>query len=230
MIIVKYIYNYSKLYAISVVDNTRGLAIISVASITIILLPITSVYGTDYYSGRRWSDAIVDLCYDAYGLSHLRIDGQSNQYTKAEQQIDIARNDWNNQPSRFTLNKISGQGCINWIYAANRGYNGPATETMLCINSVSTCYYSFDNMPSGNIVKAAVTFNTYDAWRTTRVCTSWTDEDGPWTLNYVVRHEFGHWVAFKHTAKMSAMYTLYDCNYRDSIKPHDSDSLTAIYG
>ncbi|MEM2856083.1 MAG: matrixin family metalloprotease [Candidatus Nitrosocaldaceae archaeon] len=215
----------------SIIDNIRGLAIITVASITIILLPITSVYATDYYSGRRWGGTTVDLCYDAYGLSSLRIDGQINQYTKVQQQIDIARNDWNNLPSRFTLNKVrSDQWCINWVYGANRGYNGPAAETMLCINSVSTCYYSFDNMPSDNIVKAAVTFNTYDSWSTTRECTSWADEDGPWTLNYVARHEFGHWVAFKHTATVSVMYYLYNCNYRDSIKQHDSDSLTSIYG
>lgn len=203
--------------------------VLTMIPVTMILLPIitSTVYGTDYYSGRRWNGSTVGLCYDAYGLNHLRIDGQTNQYTKAEQQLDIARNDWSNQPSRFTLNKIGPQWCINWIYAANRGYDGPAAETMLCINSVSSCYYSLDGMPTGSIVRAAVTFNTYDAWSTIRQCTIWTDEDGPWTLSYVARHESGHWVAFKHTPKVSVTYTLYDYN-RDSVKPHDSESH--IYG
>ncbi|MFN4337128.1 MAG: hypothetical protein ACK4FV_06070 [Candidatus Nitrosocaldus sp.] len=85
-------------------------------------LPI-DLQNTDafHYAQRRWEGTTVNLCYDTYSLSYLRINGNTNQVNRAVNQLDIARNDWNNQPSRFTLNRIGGQYCNNWVYATNIG-------------------------------------------------------------------------------------------------------------
>ncbi len=114
--------------------------IIYISSMLIIIMAYNITNSMNYvnayhYSNRRWESTTVNLCYDTYGLSYLRIDGRTNNVSKATSQLDIARNDWNNQPSIFTLNRISGQYCNNWIYAANlsRGEDNTAATAMLCV-------------------------------------------------------------------------------------------------
>lgn len=97
----------------------KGIAVIISA-----LMLIQMVEG-HLYGGNRWSTATVDLCYDSFSLSYLDIGA-----TAAMSQLDKARNDWNNQPSRFTLNKIDRQFCTHWNYAANHGPTGPNAVTM----------------------------------------------------------------------------------------------------
>ncbi|MEM4237950.1 MAG: matrixin family metalloprotease [Candidatus Nitrosocaldaceae archaeon] len=205
----------------------KAMMIASIGIILLITQTVMQVYATHYYTGNRWSSYSIDVCYDSYSLKNIVLDDKGDQYSKVAQQLDIARNDWNRLQSIFTLNKKDT--CDNWAYATYRGDEFIA-QTMLCINWIGSCYYDSQNMPSGNIVKASITFNADDKWSTSRQCASPYNKVGPWALNYVARHEFGHWVAFRHTSENSVMYHSYNCNYRDSIKPHDSYSLTIIYG
>ncbi len=128
-----------------------------------------------HYKNLRWSGYTVNYCYDGYGLSYLKIGTNPNQPTRPNQtstainQINIAKNDWNNQPSRFTLNVIHPQYCQNWIYAANldSAEEGSAAVTLLCINNTNNCSTDFRYLPSsGTVVKAAITFNTTKDWYT----------------------------------------------------------------
>jgi len=69
--------------------------------------------------------------------------------------------------------------------------------------------------------------NTYYTWSSSGLCTT-----PSYTMDYLMRHEFGHWVVFRHpsSSETSVMVSGYDCNKWNSIKTHDSDSLTSIYG
>ncbi|MEM3092411.1 MAG: matrixin family metalloprotease [Candidatus Nitrosocaldus sp.] len=209
-----------------------------------IIMVYNTIYSINYidayhYSNRRWQSTTVDLCYDTYSLSYLRIDGTTNQVNKAISQLDIARGDWNNQPSRFTLNRISGQYCTNWIYAANIANSNEeytAATVMLCVREGSGERCAIldipPDFPTGYITRASVTFNTSFNWFTTQKCPSdLTIKDR--TLNYVARHEFGHWISFNHTygsPSSSVMYYNYNCNSRNFVKPDDSSELSSIYG
>ena len=188
----------------------------------------------DHNRNLRWSGYTVNYCYDTYGLSYLWIDGQRNRISTTVNEINIARNDWNNQPSRFTLNTIQPQYCQNWIYAANitAAEEGSAAVVLLCVNDINNCATDFRYLPSsGTVVKAAITFNTAKQWRTSVVCD--TIDFSTFTLNYVARHEFGHWVVFKHYYGLpsdSVMYYAYNCYSRNSVKQIDSNELSQIYG
>lgn len=208
-------------------------------TVTIASLPIhiQDIYA-DHYAQRRWQGTRVDLCYDSYGLSYLRIDNRTNQYTIVKQQLDIARNDWNNQPSRFTLRLIDGQYCSNWVYAAHlsEGEDKTAAAAMICVRQGfgERCAIADvpRDFPTGYITRASITFNTTFDWFTTEKCPSDLNVKER-TLNYVARHEFGHWVTFKHTygsPSESVMYASYHCSSRNSVKPYDSAELSSIYG
>lgn len=209
-------------------------------AVTIASLPIAlQDIDAHHYSQRRWEGTSVDLCYDSYSLRNLRIDNNPNQYTKVKQQLDIARNDWNDEPSRFTLNLIGGQYCRNWIYA-NAMTNGEdktaAAAAMICVRQGSGERCAIAELPrdfpTGYITRASVTFNTRFDWFTTAMCPSDLDIKKR-TLSYVARHEFGHWVSFDHTFGFpyeSVMYASYDCSSRNSVKPADSAELSSIYG
>ncbi len=208
------------------------IVVMMMVAVTIASLPIhiQDIYA-DHYAQRRWQGTRVDLCYDSYGLSYLRIDNRTNQYTIVKQQLDITRNDWNNQPSRFTLRLIGGQYCSNWVYAANIRDSIPDTVAVAILCISNTCDYDLSRLPYGYINKAMIYFNTGTEWFTTRECSPFTT--GKWTLNYVARHEFGHWVSFNHTfgsPSESVMYASYHCSSRNSVKPYDSTELSSIYG
>jgi hypothetical protein len=210
-----------------------------ILAVTVIVLMLTisiSDYAAyaSHYRNLRWSGYTVNYCYDTYGLSYLRIDNNNNQVSLAVSQINIVRDDWNNQPSRFTLNVIRPQYCQNWIYAANisSAEEEGAAVVLLCVNDTNKCSTDLRYLPSsGTVVKAAITFNTTKDWRTDVVC----DTNGfrKFTLNYVAKHEFGHWVVFGHYYGYpgdSVMYVAYNCNSRNSVKPMDSNELSQIYG
>jgi hypothetical protein len=210
--------------------------ILAVAVIVLVLTILISDYAVyaSHYRNLRWSGYTVNYCYDTYGLSYLKIDGYANRVTTAISEINIARNDWNNQPSRFTLNVINPQYCQNWIYAANisSAEEGSAAVALLCVNNINNCSTDLLYLPSsGTVVKASITFNTTKDWRTDVVC----DTQGlkKFTLNYVARHEFGHWVVFDHYFTYpgnTVMYPSYNCESRNSVKPIDSNELSQIYG
>ncbi len=195
----------------------KGIAVIISA------LMLTQMVEGHLYGGNRWSTATVDLCYDSFSLSYLDIGA-----TAAMSQLDKARNDWNNQPSRFTLNKIDRQFCTHWNYAANHGTTGPNAVTIICIGS--DCTYPFQ---SGYITDVDTEYNYKKDWETTRQCTNPnTNPQGPFTLEYTARHEFGHWIWFKDVyddPSTTVMYYNYSC-LKDSVKPHDSVELSQVYG
>ena len=210
--------------------------ILAVTAIILVFTIMMSNYVAyaDHYVNLRWSGHTVNYCYDTFGLSYLKINGYPNQTSLAVNQINIARDDWNNQPSRFTLRVIHPQSCQNWVYAANisSSEHDGAAVVLLCVNDTNRCSTNFFDLPRpGTVVRAAITFNTAKDWRTDVVCD--TNGSMKFTLNYVARHEFGHWVVFDHYYGIrddSVMFYTYDCRSRNSVKPMDSNELSRIYG
>jgi len=210
--------------------------ILAVTAIVLVFAIMMSNYVAyaDHYVNLRWVGYTVNYCYDTFGLSYLRINGYANRVSMAVDQINIARGDWNNQPSRFTLNVIHPQYCQNWIYATNiaSSEEGGAAVVVLCVNDQNRCSTDLRYLPRpGTVVKASMTFNTAKEWFTDVVCD--TENFKKYTLNYVARHEFGHWVVFDHYYGIrddSVMFYTYDCRSRNSVKPMDSNELSQIYG
>lgn len=188
-----------------------------IITITMPLIPIDAHY-TPYHN--RWANSIVDVCYDRYSLSQLNIGA-----TAAENQLDIARNDWNNLPSIFTINKLTNPPCNNTIYAAHRDQTVNA-ETIVCVNSV--CTTQAEDLPAGFVTQVITTFNRDKTWTTVREC----NPNNAITMSYTARHEWGHWVVLMHNSMLgdSVMYPNYNCPSRESIKPHDSSDLSNLYG
>lgn len=73
-----------------------------------------------------------------------------------------------------------------------------------------------------------IEINSYYSYSSSGRCTV-----PPYTLDYVMRHEFGHWVMFDdvwYWNPSSVMFGCYDCQRWDSIKSYDSNELSSIYG
>lgn len=162
---------------------------------------------TDYYSGNKWSGSTVNMCYDSFSLADLNI-GSTNAINELEQ----AKNAWNNQASVWTLNRVSPNDfCKNWNSAVTLGQNGVLAQTWTTL--------------SGSTI-TDTEYNDSYTWTTSASCS------GSYTMDYVANHEFGHWVKLNHPAQSatSVMVPSYDCNKYNSIKTHDSSSLTSVYG
>lgn len=162
-----------------------------------------------HYTGYRWQGSSVNLCYDQNGLSQLNLS-----WTSVQSELEQARSDWNNQPSFFTLNRVWTNCQGHWVTAANEGNNLKYGRTVITVN--------------GYITDADTIINSYYQYSTVGRCTH-----PPATLDYLQRHEFGHWVAFGDVydpAKTTVMWNGYDCNKWNSIKTDDSNELTNIYG
>lgn len=187
-----------------------------------LLLGATAVQqaaATDYYNGYKWGGVGGGSCYDSFSLNDINIDGGTGKYsTVVKGVLDSARNDWNNEPSRFSL-YMESSFCHNWIQAAALGSTGPTGQTWL------TCTTSPCSSGS-TITDADVEFNVNYTWSTTQQCSP-----QPYTLLYTATHEYGHWVSFKHSpiGTTSIMRANYDCNL-NTVYVHDSSSLTSIYG
>jgi hypothetical protein len=167
---------------------------------------------------NKWANPIVDVCYDRYSLNQLNIGA-----TAAENQLDIARNDWNNLPSQFTINKRVNSPCNNAVYAAHRADTVNA-EVLVCVGSI--CTTNAADLPNGYVTKIT-TFNREKTWTTVREC----DPTEALTMSYTARHEWGHWVVLTHGGIPSetVMYPNYNC-INELIKPHDSNELSNLYG
>lgn len=183
---------------------TTTFAILSV----IIGVSFVPALATDNYSGYKWFSSSVDVCYDSYSLGLINLG-----YTSVASEIDQARSSWNNLPSTFTLNKVSS--CNNWITSANYG------NTLI----LGTTFF---HQTFGFLDNVDTEINRYPTWTTSGNCSP-----SPYTLDYLMRHEFGHWIMFNdeyNTSESTVMYGQYSCTKWDSIKSHDSSSVTSIYG
>ncbi len=167
------------------------------------------IYATDYYSGNKWSGTSVNMCYDSFSLADLNIGA-----TNAINELEEAKNAWNSQPSAWTLNRVNPNDfCKNWNSAVTFGRNGVLATTWTTTSGTT-------------ITDTDTEYNDSYSWTTSASCSE------PYTMSYVANHEFGHWVKFNHPAQSatSVMVPSYDCNKYDTIKTHDSSSLTSIYG
>ncbi len=177
--------------------------------VAINLVIAEQAYST-HYSGYRWFLSSINTCYDSYSLKNINIDGNTNQFSKVASELDQGRNSWNNLPSQFTLNRVSN--CNNWV-------TGEYHDTMW-LGIVSQ--YQF-----GYIVDADMIINTKYNYKTAPECYGFLYG---YTLDYVARHEWGHYVEFNDYPSNTVMYPKYNCDYWNSIKSHDSSSVSNIYG
>ncbi|MEM2923776.1 MAG: hypothetical protein QW560_05130 [Candidatus Nitrosocaldus sp.] len=109
------------------------------AVIAILLTYIYStqrVLATRYYSGYRWSGTSVDMCYDSFSLNMINIDGETNKFSTVASVLDAVRNDWNNEPSIFALNRINSQFCSHWNYSAALGSSGPIAHDSSILTAI----------------------------------------------------------------------------------------------
>ncbi|MCS7141026.1 MAG: hypothetical protein NZ888_02435 [Candidatus Nitrosocaldus sp.] len=187
------------------------LAIALITAVVALIVGINTAYAS-HYSGYRWALTYTNACYDSYSLNNVNIDGSTGRYSLVASEIDQARNDWNNLPSVFTINRVNS--CNNWITAAS--FNA------------SFLARTFFQQQGGYLVDVDTEINSYYRFSSSGRCTT-----PPYTLDYVMRHEFGHWVMFNdvwYTSPSSVMYGGYDCNRWNSIKSYDSNELSSIYG
>ena len=169
-----------------------------------------TAHATHYYSGNRWLGSSIDLCYDSNSLGLMNIGA-----TAAMSELDVARTNWNNQPSVFTLNKISPGGfCHNWNTSAAYGKNGVLATT-------------FTSLTGSTITDTDTEYNRSYSWTTSSNCSP-----EPYTMHFTALHEFGHWVKFNHapSSENSVMVPAYNCVKDSAVQSHDSSSLTTIYG
>lgn len=185
--------------------------ITTAAAITVLS---SNIAYANHYSGYRWLLPYTNVCYDSYSLSLININGYTNRYSVVASEIDQARNDWNDQPSIFTINKVSGNNCNNWITS---GYAPSASWLARVIY----------NQQGGYLVDTDMEINRGYKFVSYGRCTG-----QPYTLDYVARHEFGHYVMFNDvwwTNPSSTMYGGYDCNIWNGVKSYDSNELSSIY-
>ena len=82
-----------------------------------ITLPTASINSNiayaNHYTGYRLLLTYTNVCYDSYSLALVNIDGNTNRFNIVASELNQARNDWNNQPSVFTINRVNS--CNNWI-------------------------------------------------------------------------------------------------------------------
>lgn len=200
----------------NILQNTTVLTLVLVMG----LITATSVYtppvfATHYYSGQKWGGTSVDMCYDSNSLGLININGATNQFSVVSGQLDGGRNDWNDEPSGWTFNKIGTQFCSHWNYSAALGSSGPLAVT-------------YRSPLTGNpLTDNDTEFNRNYNWSTTNNCSS------PYYLQSTAAHEYGHWLRLLDVSSGSSsdtiMWYAYSCN-ANTVKAHDSSTLTSIYG
>ncbi|MEM4175459.1 MAG: hypothetical protein QXT56_04390 [Candidatus Nitrosocaldus sp.] len=188
--------------------------LVAVALIIVALAVIASIgiAHASHYTGYRWALPYTYSCYDSYSLNNVRIDGSTQRYSLVASEIDQARNSWNSLPSIFEIRRSTS--CNNWITAAS--FNADFLAR------------TFWNQQGGYLVDVDTEINSYYSYASSGRCTV-----PPYTLDYVMRHEFGHWVMFDdvfYWNPSSVMYGGYHCQRWDSIKSYDSNELSSIYG
>lgn len=170
-----------------------------------------------HYGGQRWSGTSVDMCYDSNSLNLITLDGSTNQFATISTILDSARNDWNNEPSAFTLNKIGFAFCSHWNYSAALGSSGPLGVTYRA------------PLTGTPLTDNDTEFNRNVTWTSSTTCTG----TSPYRLLLTSTHEYGHWVRFVDVSSGSPSDTImwysYDCA-SNTVKSHDSTSLTSVYG
>ncbi|GIU71964.1 MAG: hypothetical protein KatS3mg003_1888 [Candidatus Nitrosocaldaceae archaeon] len=191
-------------------NSNFKLYIMLAALVAINIVVAEEAYSTHYYTGHRWLFSTINVCYDSYSLKNVNIDGSTNQFSKVASELDQGRASWNNLPSQFTLNRVSS--CNNWV-------TGEYHNTDWLGKVVSQ--YQF-----GYIVDADMIINTKYNFKTAPECNGSTYG---YTLDYVARHEWGHYVEF-NDYPFTVMHPSYDCNRWNGIDSHTSSSVSNIYG
>jgi hypothetical protein len=189
--------------------------ILAVAVIVLVLTILISDYAVyaSHYTGYRWLLPYTNVCYDSYSLALVNINGYTNNFNTVASELDQARSDWNNQPSIFTINRVNS--CNNWVtsgYAPSQPWLARVIKTT----------------QAGYIVDADMEINRYYNFVSWGRCST-----PPYTLDYVARHEFGHYVEFRDILGWfpnSTMYGSYNCERWNSVKSYDSNELSSIYG
>lgn len=164
-----------------------------------------------HYAGVRWFSSTVSVTYDLTGLNNLKdSNGNTIGWPTVSAEIDKARNDWNNLPSRFFLDRITSSDHI--VTSSLLGTTGPIARV--------DCFALIW------VIDCDMRFNSSYKWTTQNSSTE------PYTISAVSRHEWGHFVIFNDvtTRTDTVMYKFYNINIYSSIKAVDSNELTQIYG
>lgn len=166
-------------------------SLISIALITAAaVIANTHIVYASHYAGYRWALPYTYACYDSYSLNNVRIDRSTGRYSLVASEIDQTRNSWNNLPSIFEIRRSTS--CNNWITAAS--FNASFLARTLW------------HQQGGYLVDVDTEINSYYSYSSSGRCTVL-----PYTLDYLMRHEFGHWVMFNDISgwyPSSVMYEL----------------------
>jgi hypothetical protein len=182
---------------------TAFLAIITLATLT-----TNSAMANDYYSGEKWFSGTNDICYHSTSLAGVNIGSSS---TISE--WDDARSDWNDITVSYQINKSTGS-CGHWVSASNYGDNGVLA------------YATNGNDWLGYVNDVDFSINTYYDYQTTSSCSE------PYHMEYLARHELGHWAILEDVSDNQADTTMYDsyhCTKWDALSSHDESTIDSVY-
>lgn len=192
-------------------------------AIGLILALVAQAEATHYWTHRKWIKASTQTTTNAgpycFGSSlnnvrNLGFQGSINAFGTAQNSINGLPAKWSIGPRMdFT------SSCHSRIMAAF--FSDPST-----LGSVGLWVRSDNNFV---IVGADITANKNTIWSSGGCDTT----PPPYRMSYFYRHEFTHWVEFKHTAfspPTSSTHHNFNCNAWDAFNSHDSSSLSSIYG
>jgi len=208
----------SVIYIGSIYPSAMKILVVTTIILVFTILISNYVYA-HHYSGYRWLLTYTNVCYDVYSLSLVNINGNTNRFNIVASEIDQARNDWNNLPSIFTINRVDPNNCNNWVtssYGPNERWLGMVTY----------------NQYLGYLVDADMDINRAYSFISSGDCLS-EYLSNRYILDYVARHEYGHYVMFNDVwfqNPSSTMYGGYSCSRWNSVKSYDSNELSSIYG
>jgi len=178
------------------------------AIVTLATITTTNAMATDYYSGEKWFWGTNDICYHSTSLSGVNIGSSA---TISE--WDAARSDWNGITPDYKINKSTGS-CGHWVSASNYGNSGTLT------------YATNGNDIFGYVNDVDFSINTYYSYQTTHSCSS------PYHMEYLARHELGHWAILDDVTdvtKDTTMYGTYHCTKWDVLSSHDESTINSVY-
>lgn len=173
-------------------------------------LTVTTPAFAFHYSGQRWSLTTVNVAYDLNSLGNLKnTSGNPIGWVAVTNDIDVARNNWNNLPSRWYIDRLTSTS-NNWVAAAISPTRPAQTQ----------CYWFLW------LLDCDTTMNNTLQWTT-----GTGGFFGPYGISEVARHEFGHFVRFLDVHRTdTVMFDMWDPDIYKSIKSADSSELTSVYG
>jgi hypothetical protein len=167
-----------------------------------------------HYISKKWNGGYHTECPESTSLDTLNIG-----WFAAATAIDARAAEWAALPGSYTPD--SWPSCTspldpNLWRGSNLNDATKAGKTVI--------------FTSGSFITGGQTdLNNQITW-TTSGCNDAVGQ--PRNINYVARHEQGHWVAFKDIStagKVTVMWSIYKCTQHNSIKTDDKNELLTIY-